>query len=83
MFLAERVSSCILYIIYMYVVAKRSGFPLCLCASPQERKVKERNQYEYRFGGEKEIKTKLINSKQVETSKSETSRKKTKLFLMH
>lgn len=61
MFLAERVSSCILYIyINVCVVAKRSGFPLCLCASPQERKVKEGNQYE---GEENE---KLINSKQVE-----------------
>lgn len=61
MFLAERVSSCILYIyINVCVVAKRSGFPLCLCASPQERKVKERNQYE---GEENE---KLTNSKQVE-----------------
>lgn len=61
MFLAERVSSCILYIyINVCVVAKRSGFPLCLCASPQERKVKEGNQY----GGEEN--EKLINSKQVE-----------------
>lgn len=61
MFLAERVSSCILYIyINVCVVAKRSGFPLCLCASPQERKVKEGNQYE---GEENE---KLVNSKQVE-----------------
>lgn len=61
MFLAERVSSCILYIyINVCVVAKRSGFPLCLCASPQERKVKEGNQYE---GEDNE---KLVNSKQVE-----------------
>lgn len=61
MFLAERVSSCILYIyINVCVVAKRSGFPLCLCASPQERKVKEGNQYE------EEENEKLVNSKQVE-----------------
>lgn len=72
MFLAERVSSCILYIyINVCVVAKRSGFPLCLCASPQERKVKEGNQYE---GEENERENKL------ETSRS---RRKTKLFLMH
>lgn len=67
MFLAERVSSCILYIyINVCVVAKRSGFPRCLCASPQERKVKE--------GEENEKLMKL------ETSRS---RRKTKLFLMH